>query len=365
MEIKIGSHLIGGTHPTYFIADIAANHDGSLERAVQLVRLAKEAGADAAKFQNFRAPQIVSDYGFRHLGGQVSHQSSWKKSVVEVYEGASLPFEWTQPLKSVCDEVGIDFFSSPYDFDAIDMLDSFVPAYKIGSGEITWLESLERIARKGKPVLLATGASNIGEVQKAVDFLLSINSQVVLMQCNTNYTSNPENYDHIHLRVLNTYHTLYPQLVLGLSDHTKGHATVLGSVALGARVIEKHFTDDTSREGPDHHFAMDPGSWADMVENTRLLERALGSSNKFVADNEKETVIVQRRCLRAGRAIQAGEIITRPMIDVLRPATPGAILPSEIEDVVGKRSLVDLVQGQELRWTDLTESALEYPGWKK
>src|SRR5512146_1514052 len=155
MEIRIGSHVLGNNHPTYFIADIAANHDGSLERARLLIRLAKEAGADAAKFQNFRAPKIVSDYGFKSLGGQQSHQAKWRKTVFEVYQGASLPFEWTPVLKEECDKVGIDYFSSPYDFEAIDMLDPFVPAFKIGSGEINWLEALEYTARKGKPVILA------------------------------------------------------------------------------------------------------------------------------------------------------------------------------------------------------------------
>jgi len=147
MEFNIGSHKIGPHQPTYFIADIAANHDGSLERAKLLIRLAAKAGADAAKFQNFRAPEIVSDYGFKNLGGQQSHQASWKKSVFEVYKDASIPFEWTPDLKACCDEVGIDYFSAPYDFDAIDMLDPYVPAYKIGSGDITWPESMVRMAK--------------------------------------------------------------------------------------------------------------------------------------------------------------------------------------------------------------------------
>ena len=143
MDIRIGKHMLGKNQPTYFIADIAANHDGDFERAKKLIGLAKECGADAAKFQNFQAPKIVSDYGFKSLGGQQSHQAKWKKSVFEVYKSASVPFEWTEGLKKECDKVGIDFFSSPYDFEAIDMLDSFVPAYKIGSGEIDWLEALQ------------------------------------------------------------------------------------------------------------------------------------------------------------------------------------------------------------------------------
>ena len=355
MEIKIGNRWVGGHHPTYFIADVGANHDGDLQRARLLIRLAKESGADAAKFQNFRAPKIVSNYGFKNMDGQVSHQAAWKKSVFEVYQDASIPFEWTPILKDACDEAGIDYFSSPYDFDAIDMLDPYVPAYKIGSGEIDWLEAQERIARKGKPVILATGASTIGEVQRAVHNILAVNPQLVLMQCNTNYTASLENYDHIHLNVLKTYATMFPNLVLGLSDHTQGPATVLGAVALGARVIERHFTDDNAREGPDHKFAMNPQTWADMVNDTRQLERALGSADKCIASNEKDTSIVQRRCLRAARDIRAEEILTREMIDVLRPATPGAISPADISAVIGLQAITDIPSGKELRWTDLGE----------
>ncbi len=355
MKIKIGNRSIGENEPTYFIADVAANHDGDLERAKKLIRLAKQAGADAAKFQNFRAPEIVSDYGFRSMGGQQSHQSKWRKSVFEVYADYSIPFQWCEDLKATCDEVGIDYFSSPYDFDATDYLDPFVPAYKIGSGEITWPEALEHIARKGKPVLLATGASDIGDVQRAVRAILPINPQLVLMQCNTNYTASLENFKCINLLVLRTYHHMYPQLILGLSDHTHGHAAVLGAVALGARVVEKHFTDDTRRVGPDHLFAMDPDSWAKMVENTRQLERALGSGDKFVTESEQETVVIQRRCLRAKRDIHKGEVLTREMISVLRPAPPEAIMPYDLARVIGLRAAQDIPLGHELRWTLLGE----------
>ena len=339
--------------PTYFIADIAANHDGSVERAKHLIRIARQAGADAAKFQNFRAPKIVSDYGFTHMDSQVSHQASWKKSVFQVYTEASIPFEWTPILKDECEQVGIDFFSAPYDFEAIDMLDQYVQMYKAGSGEINWIEALERMASKGKPFFVATGASDIGEVQRAVHAILKINPQLVLMQCNTNYTASPTNYDHLHLNVLTTYATMFPDVILGLSDHTHANAPILGAVTLGARVIERHFTDSNDRVGPDHKFAMNPEKWANMVEETRILERSLGSADKFVAGNEIETAVIQRRCLRASRDIKSGEVFTREMIDVLRPATPEAIKPDEIASVIGKRALVNFPYGKELRWTEL------------
>ncbi len=353
MKIKIGSTTISPDHPTYFIADIAANHDGDLERAKKLIHLAKDAGADAAKFQNFTAEKIVSDYGFKHMGGQQSHQSKWKKSVFEVYQDASVSFKWTPILKEECERAGIEYFSSPYDFEAIDYLDGFMAAYKVGSGEIDWIEALERMAGKGKPVLLATGAATIGEVQKAVHAILKINPQLVLMQCNTNYTAQEENFDHIHLNVLKTYRLMFPDAILGLSDHTAGHTTVLGAVALGARVIEKHFTDDNDREGPDHKFAMNPETWMEMVKNTRRLEKALGTADKQVAENETETVVIQRRCLRAAQDLKMGDVISREMIDVLRPAVRGAILPDKIIDVIGMTVNKNIPTGKELRWGDL------------
>lgn len=354
MIITVGNNFIGENHPTYFIADIAANHDGDLDRAKLLIRLAKEAGADAAKFQNFRASKIVSDYGFNSLKSQLSHQSKWKKSVYAMYESASIPCEWTAELKKECDTVGIDYFSAPYDLEAIDMLEDYVVAYKVGSGDIDWIESIEKMAYKLKPIFLATGASSLSDVERAVNHILKINSNLVLMQCNTNYTASLENFSYINLNVLKTYSTLFPQAILGLSDHTPGHSTVLGAVALGARAIEKHFTDDSTREGPDHAFSMDSRTWREMVDRTRELEKSLGSTTKSIADNEKETAIIQRRCIRAARDIQAGEKITREMIDVLRPSSAHAFLPHEIHKVIGNQSKSHIPFGKEISEMDIS-----------
>ncbi len=356
ITFRLGKHTVGASHPTYFIADISANHDGQLDRAKLLIRLCAEAGANAAKFQNFRASKIVSDRGFESIGSQLSHQSKWKKSVFEVYKEASLPWEWTAELKQECDSCGIDFFSAPYDLEAVEMLDPYVEMFKIGSGDITWPEMIRDVASRKKPVLLATGASEIGDVQRAVDEILAINPDLVLMQCNTNYTGSLENFRHIHLRVLESYRVMFPAVILGLSDHTPGHSTVLGAVALGARVVEKHFTDDNSRVGPDHPFSMSPQSWREMVDRTRELEYSLGSPAKRVADNERDTVVVQRRCLRAAKDLDAGTIITEEMLEALRPAPDDAVKPYEINKVLGKKLRRALPYGAELRWTDLSES---------
>jgi N-acetylneuraminate synthase len=173
------------------------------------------------------------------------------------------------------------------------------------------------------------------------------------MQCNTNYTGSVDNFQHVQLRVLHTYRALYPDLVLGLSDHTAGHATVLGAVALGARVIEKHFTDDCTREGPDQGFAMNPTTWREMVDRTRELEMSLGDGNKRIQPNEEETVIVQRRCLRAARDMAEGTNLTRSDIEPLRPAPRNALLPYDIPNVVGRTLRRPLKRGDSLTWADL------------
>lgn len=349
-SFKIGETTVEDGRAPYFIADIGANHDGSLERARRLIHLAAEAGANAAKFQHFRAEKIVSNLGYRSLGAQQSHQSKWRKSVFQVYREASLPWEWTPALKECCDEARIDFLSTPYDFQAANMLDPYVQAFKIGSGDITWIEMLEHVANKKKPVILSTGASSIADVERATQAMMSVNNRIALLQCNTNYTGERENFDHMHLNVLRAYRELFPSAVLGLSDHTRGHAAVLGAIALGAAIIEKHFTDDTAREGPDHAFAMTPPDWREMVERARDLTRALGSADKHIAENERETVVLQRRCLRAACDLPAGKRLERSDVDVLRPAPPEAISPYEIDRLLGRRLVRSMVRGEEFHW---------------
>jgi sialic acid synthase SpsE len=333
---------------TYFIADIAANHDGDFERALKLCLLAKQSGADAVKFQHFKASTIVSDKGFKDLGSQKSHQSNWDKSIYEVYNDASVPLDWTPKLKKYCDEIGIDFFTTPYDIDYVDQLDEFVSIYKIGSGDITWHKMLRKIASKNKPILLATGASSIQEVINAINILSEYNIQIILMQCNTNYTANDENFKYINLNVLKTYNVLYPNITLGLSDHTYGDETVLGAIALGAKYIEKHFTDSNDRIGPDHLFSMNPTTWKQMVARTRRLELALGLSIKKVEDNEKETVILQRRSIRLTKDLPKGHILNEDDIVELRPCPNDAIPASE--NVLYKQLTTNLYKNDYLKY---------------
>jgi N-acetylneuraminate synthase len=351
--LKIENNLVGHGYPVYFIADIAANHDGDLERAKDLIYLAAESGANAAKFQHFKAETIVSDRGFKSLGSQQSHQSSWKKSVFEIYKDASVNINWTITLKETCQAAGITFFTSPYSLDIVDYIDPYVPAHKIGSGDITWIEIIEHIARKNKPYILATGASNLQDVQRAVCAGLEINPSMCLMQCNTNYTASLENFQYINLNVLKVYKEMYPEIVLGLSDHTPGHATVLGAIALGAKMIEKHFTDKTDRDGPDHKFSMDPKSWREMVDRSRELENALGSTIKKVEENELDTIILQRRSIRLTCDLSAGTQLQRNHITFLRPCPQDGLPPFEVNEVLGKTLRTNKQNGDHIKWTDL------------
>jgi sialic acid synthase SpsE len=347
-KIKFGKKIIGQGEPLYFIADIGANHDGDINRAFKLIELAKEAGADAAKFQNFQASKIVSKVGFEKLGTQLSHQSSWKKGVYEVYQDASISLDWTPLLKAKCDEVGIDFFTSAYDFESVDAVDPFVDLYKIGSGDITWIEIIEYIAKTNKPILIATGASEMIDVVRAMNAIEAITEDVVLMQCNTNYTLDKDKFRYVNLNVLKYYAQRFPNSILGLSDHTLGHATVLGAIALGALVIEKHFTDSNDNEGPDHKFAMNPITWREMVDNANEVYYALGDGVKRIEENEKKSLIVQRRSLRAVSDLEIGHVITKEDLEALRPIPEDGFAPYQICELLEKVLVIPIVKGEHI-----------------
>ena len=352
-EIKLGESKLSLTDATYFIADIAANHDGDFQRAKDLIHLAKEAGAQCAKFQHFIANKIVSQKGFDTLGTNMAHQSSWKKSVVEIYDQYHFHRDWTEPLVEVCREVNIDFMTTPYDFEAIEEVLQFVPGIKIGSGDITWHDFITRICNTGKPVLLATGAADMNDVEQAVEVALRSTRDLVLMQCNTNYTGSLENFRFVNLKVLQAFAIRWPSMLLGLSDHTPGHSAVLGAVAFGARVVEKHFTDDNERIGPDHSFALNPVTWRNMVDATRELEYALGTGHKIVEENEDETVVVQRRAIRVASKLGAGTTLSETNLECLRPCPADAIDPRHWKAVLGCELAVEKDEGEHLCWSDL------------
>jgi sialic acid synthase SpsE len=344
-EFKVGNKWVGDNHPTYFIADISANHDGEFDKALKLIRMAADAGADVAKFQHFRADHIVSKQGFEKLG-KLAHQAGWKEDVYEAFKRLAIPWEWTDKLAYACKAYGIEFMSTPYDMEAVNHLEPYVNAYKIGSGDITYIQLIRHIVSKSKPVLLATGASDFWDVHRAMEMVGA--APVCLMQCNTNYTGNDDNNEqYLNLRVIHDYKYAYPDAVMGLSDHTTNVAPILGAVTLGARVIERHFTDSPTQVGPDHGFSLDPVEWQQMVYEVRSLEKALGNGRKVIQPNEAETVVLQRRCLRAARDLGAGEVIAPADIAVLRPAPLGSMAPRLFDKVVGRTVVRPMKEGEE------------------
>lgn len=342
-KVKIGDRWVGEGEPTYIIAEIGSNFDGSLEQAKKLVDLAKEVGADAAKFQSFLPNKIIAKKGFKT---KTSFQARWEKSVYEIYAEAVFPREWHPEIAEYCQNKGIHFLSSPYDKEAVDLLDKIgVPAFKIGSGDITFLSLIEYIARKGKPIILATGASSMGEIEAAVNTIKAADNQdVILLQCVTNY---PSPIEHTNIRAMVTLRETF-QVPVGYSDHSLGSVVALGSVALGACVIEKHFTFDKRGEGPDHPFAADVSEMAAMIRDIRLLEAALGSPIKQLTSAETETVILQRRSIFAKVDIPAGATLTAEMIEPLRPAI--GIPPQYLSLVIGRKAKFNIREGEPITW---------------
>lgn len=346
--IKIGHRFVGEGHPTFFIADIGANFDGNLEKAKKLALSAKEAGADVVKFQSFLANKIVSQPSFARMKLHGVH-GTWKKPIDIIFKEAQFPREWHKTLMHYCRKIGVMFSSSAYDFAAVDLLDELgVEFFKIGSGDITWHEMLRYIAQKNKPVILATGDSTLAEVAEAVQVIEETgNKNLVLLQCITNY---PSKIESANIRVLETYKTAF-DILSGYSDHSPGDVVVLGAVALGGCVIEKHFTLSKKDAGPDHPHSMEPREFKCMIERVRQLEKALGSRRKFVVEEERETVIVQRRSLHAARTIKGGERIKKSDIIELRPAI--GIVPKFKEHIIGKRVNKTISRNVAITFNDL------------
>lgn len=346
-KIKIGEKTIGEGFPAYIIAEIGANFDHDIEKAKKLIKAAKECGADCAKFQSFKAEKIVSEKGFASMNLKGVH-GSWGRPVHEVFKDAEFPREWHREISEYCKQIGIDFSTSPYDFEAVDLcVELNIPFIKIGSGEITWLEMIEYIAKKNKPIFLATGDATMSEIDEAIRTIDSTgNKDLVLMQCITNY---PSKIESANINVIKNYQNAF-NVLTGYSDHSPGPVVSLGSVALGGLVIEKHFTLNKSDSGPDHPHSMDVNEFKIMVDYIRELESAMGSSRKVVVEEEAETVFVQRRALYSNKFIPKGKKIERSDLVVLRPAL--GIKPKYIDIVVGKTAIKDIEQDMPIFWTD-------------
>ena len=327
--IKVGRRYIGNNSNCYVIAEIGSNFNGNISNAKKLIKLAKETGANAAKFQSFVPEKIISKKGFEE---KIAFQKKWKKSVWDTYDESQLPLSWHKELSKYAKSIGIDFMSTPYYEKAVDELVKLKsPAIKIGSGEITNIEFLKYVGETQKPILLATGASTMKEVEDAVNAIKSTgNKKIILMQTITQY---PSPISEANLRVMETFRKKF-KLNIGYSDHSSGNLVVLASVAMGSCVIEKHFTANTKLHGPDHVHSLDTKHFRQLVQEIRLLESSFGNGIKKIEKSERETRIIQRRGIWVIKKILKGQKFDKLNIDVLRPMH--GIPASKYNQIIGK-----------------------------
>jgi len=328
----------------FIIAEAGVNHNGSLDMAYRLVDVAKEAGADAIKFQTFKAEKVVSSKAPK--AEYQKKATSSDESQLEMIKKLELSFEDFVKLKKYCDKKGIMFLSTPFDHQSIDFLYELVDMYKIPSGEIINYPYLKHITAKNKPIIMSTGMATLGEVEDAINTIRGVNpkTKISLLQCTTNY---PTPYEEVNLKAMQTLAVAF-KLPVGYSDHTLGIEVPIAAVAMGAKLIEKHFTLDKKLPGPDHKASLEPAELKEMVKAIRNIEMALGDGIKKPNKSEIEIMKVARRSLVATRDIRVGEIIKESDIIIKRPGT--GIPPKFKEIVIGMRIINDIRQDEPFRW---------------
>ncbi len=333
----------------YIIAEAGVNHNGRMALARKLVDAAHTAGADAVKFQCFRA-DLLAQEGLAKETYQIE-TSGGRETQYEMLKRLELSRPQLSGLKEYARARGIEFLCTPYDPESADFLDNLgIPLFKIGSGELTDTPFLEYVARKGRPVILSTGASTLDEVKEAVKAVRSVNSSLTLLHCTSNYPAAPGD---VNLLAMLTLKREF-ECPVGYSDHTPGIAVAAAAAALGARVIEKHFTLDRGLPGPDHKASLEPGDFARMVAAVREVEAALGSAEKKPCACEQETILMGRRSILARIPIRSGQIITPQMLVAKRPGI--GIPPKEMPRLIGRRAVRDIVRVALLSWEDLEDN---------
>jgi N,N'-diacetyllegionaminate synthase len=335
-KINIDNKIIGDGEPCFIIAEAGSNHNGRLEQAKKLIDVAVEAGADAVKFQIYKAESLYSKYTpkFSYLKGQ---------SIYELIKSIETPREWIKELAGYCEAKNITFLATPFDFEAVDLLDKYISAFKIASFEITDLELIKYAANKGKPMIISTGMANLGEIEDVINAIESVgNEGIILLHCNSLY---PTPIEVVNLKAMETIRTAF-KVPVGFSDHTLGIHIPIAAVAMGACVIEKHFTLDRTLPGPDHSFAIVPDELKEMVRYIREVEKGKGDGIKEKSELESEEMYIKaRRSIHAKVDIQKGTKITRDMLLTKRPGY--GIKPKSIDIVVGRVAKKDI---QEDEW---------------
>jgi len=344
--IEIGNRPVGPDEPTFVIAEAGSNHNGDHDLAKELIDVAAGAGADAVKFQTFRAEDMYVEES-----GEVEYLDD-DRSIYDIIESMEMPYEWIPELRDYCHDQGVQFLSTPFDERSARELKEYVPAWKVASYTSSHIPFLEFLAGTDKPIIMSTGAHELDEVTESVDMLREAGvSGLVLLQCVAAY---PTPLSDINVRVIKTLQEEFGVLA-GLSDHTLDPVTApAAAVALGANVVEKHFTLDNSMEGPDHEFALEPHELDRMVSAVRDTETALGSTEKRVLDIEEELYEKARRAIQAVDEIDAGEEFTPENVKVLRPGERDAGLhPKFYDEVIGETAARTVQKGRGIQWGDV------------
>ena len=345
MELKIGNKSIGNNNPVFIIAELSANHLQNFDLAVDTIKTIKESGADAVKIQTYTPDTITIDSDNEYF--QIHQGTLWDgKTLYQLYKEAYSPWEWQPKLKEIAEELGLVFFSSPFDRTAVDFLEEMnVPAYKVASFEITDIPLVEYIASKGKPVILSTGIARLADIEEAVNACKRMgNKQIALLKCTSAY---PAPLEEINLRTIpnlaDTFNT-----IVGLSDHTLGISVPIASVALGTKIVEKHFILDRNLGGPDATFSMEPDEFRSMVEAVREVEKALGTINYDLTEKTKKSREFSRS-LFVVEDIKAGEFLTEKNIRSIRPGF--GLHPRYFSQIIGMKARNDINKGTPLDWS--------------
>lgn len=330
----------------FIIAEAGVNHNGDINIAKKLVDKAKEAGVDAIKFQTFRAENLVTKEAPK---AEYQKETTGDGSQFEMLKKLELSLEDHITLKRYCEEKGIMFISTPFDFESVDLLEKTdVSLYKVSSGDLTNLPLLSYIANKNKPIILSTGMANLGEVEEAVETIFKTgNNKLILLHCTSNY---PTTYEDVNLRAMLTIKEAF-KLPIGYSDHTIGIEVPIAAVALGAKVIEKHFTLDKNMEGPDHKASLEPYELKMMVNSIRNIEIAMGDGVKRCSKSEENTKSVARKSIVANRNINKDEIITINDVSFKRPEQ--GLKPKYIDLIIGKKARRNIKVNEFITFNDV------------
>lgn len=340
--VKINDRPIGTGQPVYIVAELSANHNQELNQSVELVKAAREAGADAVKLQTYTPDTMTIRSGAPEF--KISGGTSWDgRTLYDLYSEAYMPWEWQPKLKKVADDLGIDLFSTPFDRTAVDFLEDMgVPAYKVASFEIVDIPLIEYIASKSKPIIISTGMATLDEIDEAVKAARNAGAtQIALLKCTSAYPAQPED---MNLRAIPHMSEAFG-VPVGLSDHTLDSSVSIAAVALGACIVEKHFTLSRSIPSPDSAFSLEPQEFKSMVNSIRTAEKALGNVYYGVNEQERNSRVL-RRSLFVVADVKKGETLTEENVRSIRPGH--GLHSRHLKDVLGRRAVRDIKQGTPL-----------------